>query len=153
MAHTRIAETLPDGMRRRYGLVSLHDALYNIHFPQSPEALRQAQYRLKFEELLGVQLNVLARRSARLSKNNGFLFPHVGEVFNTFYLEKLPFPLTEAQKRVVREIRQDTVTGYQMNRLLQGDVGSGKTLDETFGLIETVEKALSRRIESGLQGI
>ena len=73
LAHTRIAETLPDGMRRRYGLVSLHDALYNIHFPQSPEALRQAQYRLKFEELLGVQLNVLARRSARLSKNNGFL--------------------------------------------------------------------------------
>ncbi|WP_300747895.1 ATP-dependent DNA helicase RecG [uncultured Alistipes sp.] len=139
LAHTRIAETLPDGMRRRYGLVSLHDALYNIHFPQSPEALRQAQYRLKFEELLGVQLNVLARRSARLSKNNGFLFPHVGEVFNTFYREKLPFPLTEAQKRVVREIRQDTVTGYQMNRLLQGDVGSGKTLVALLSMLLAVD--------------
>lgn len=135
----RIAETLPDEMRRRYGLISLHDALYNIHFPQSPEALRQAQYRLKFEELLGVQLNVLARRAARLSKNNGFLFPHVGELFNTFYREKLPFPLTDAQKRVVREIRQDTVTGYQMNRLLQGDVGSGKTLVALLSMLLAVD--------------
>ena len=128
IAGDRIAETLPEPLRRRYGLATLREALYNIHFPQSSEALRQAQYRLKFEELLGVQLNVQSRRSERLSRNDGFLFPRVGRMFNSFYREKLPFPLTGAQKRVVREIRQDTVTGYQMNRLLQGDVGSGKTL-------------------------
>ena len=128
IAGERIGETLPPEMRRQYGLATLREALYNIHFPQSPEALRQAQYRLKFEELLGVQLNVMARRSERLARNDGFYFARVGESFNTFYREKLPFPLTGAQKRVVREIRQDTVTGYQMNRLLQGDVGSGKTL-------------------------
>ena len=128
IAGERIGETLPPEMRRQYGLATLREALYNIHFPQSPEALRQAQYRLKFEELLGVQLNVMARRSERLARNDGFYFARVGESFNTFYKEKLPFPLTGAQKRVVREIRQDTVTGCQMNRLLQGDVGSGKTL-------------------------
>ncbi|MFB0915648.1 MAG: ATP-dependent DNA helicase RecG, partial [Burkholderiaceae bacterium] len=123
-----IRETLPDRMRTRYGLLSLRDALYNIHFPQSPELLRQAQYRLKFEELLGIQLGIQSRRTARLSKNNGFLFPKVGGVFNTFFNTRLPFPLTGAQKRVVKEIRQDTISGYQMNRLLQGDVGSGKTV-------------------------
>ena len=128
IAGERIGDTLPPEMRRQYGLATLREALYNIHFPQSPEALRQAQYRLKFEELLGVQLNVMARRSERLARNDGFYFARVGESFNTFYREKLPFPLTGAQKRVVREIRQDTVTGCQMNRLLQGDVGSGKTL-------------------------
>ena len=80
----------------------------------------------KFEELLGVQLNVMARRSERLARNDGFYFARVGESFNTFYREKLPFPLTGAQNRVVREIRQDTVTGYQMNRLLQGDVEIGR---------------------------
>lgn len=124
----RIPDPLPDAMRAQYGLMPLSDAFYNIHFPQSAEALRKAQYRLKFDELLGVQLNVQSRRSARLAKNDGFLFPKVGGVFNTFYTQKLPFPLTGAQKRVIREIRNDTVTGFQMNRLLQGDVGSGKTL-------------------------
>ena len=128
MVRDHIRETLPDRMRTRYGLLSLRDALYNIHFPQSPELLRQAQYRLKFEELLGIQLGIQSRRTARLSKNNGFLFPKVGGVFNTFFNTRLPFPLTGAQKRVVKEIRQDTISGYQMNRLLQGDVGSGKTL-------------------------
>ena len=128
MVRDHIRETLPDRMRTRYGLLSLRDALYNIHFPQSPELLRQAQYRLKFEELLGIQLGIQSRRTARLSKNNGFLFPKVGGVFNTFFNTRLPFPLTGAQKRVVKEIRQDTISGYQMNRLLQGDVGSGKTM-------------------------
>ena len=123
-----IADCMPEAVRARYGLIPLRDAYYNIHFPQSAELLRQAQYRLKFDELLGIQLNVQSRRTERLSKNNGFLFMKVGGVFNTFYNEKLPFPLTGAQKRVVKEIRQDTVTGFQMNRLLQGDVGSGKTL-------------------------
>ena len=128
LAKDHIPDYMPDEVRTRYGLIPLRDAYYNIHFPQSPELLRQAQYRLKFDELLGIQLNVQSRRTERLAKNNGFLFMKVGGVFNTFYNEKLPFPLTGAQKRVIREIRQDTVTGYQMNRLLQGDVGSGKTV-------------------------
>ena len=115
-------------MIREYGLVPLRDALYNIHFPTSQQALRDAELRLKFDELLGIQLNILQQRHARTSREDGFLFPTVGRLFNTFYNERLPFPLTGAQKRVIREIRQDTVTGHQMNRLLQGDVGSGKTL-------------------------
>ena len=139
IAGERIGETLPPEMRRQYGLATLREALYNIHFPQSPEALRQAQYRLKFEELLGVQLNVMARRSERLARNDGFYFARVGESFNTFYREKLPFPLTGAQKRVVHEIRQDTVTGCQMNRLLQGDVGSGKTLVALLSMLLAVD--------------
>ena len=124
----RIEETLPEYIIRKYGLMSLSEALYNIHFPQSPEKLRQAQYRLKFDELLGIQLNIQARRSERTGRRDGFLFPKVGEKFNTFYHTKLPFSLTEGQKQAVRDIRQDTVSGIQMNRLLQGDVGSGKTV-------------------------
>ena len=124
----RLRETLPDEVIREYGLVPLRDALYNIHFPTSQQALRDAELRLKFDELLGIQLNILQQRHARTSREDGFLFPTVGRLFNTIYNERLPFPLTGAQKRVIREIRQDTVTGHQMNRLLQGDVGSGKTL-------------------------
>ncbi|MCD8274653.1 MAG: ATP-dependent DNA helicase RecG [Alistipes sp.] len=135
----RIADYMPEAVRTRYGLIPLRDAYYNIHFPQSAELLRQAQYRLKFDELLGIQLNVQSRRTERLSKNNGFLFMKVGGVFNTFYNEKLPFPLTGAQKRVIREIRQDTVTGFQMNRLLQGDVGSGKTLVALMSMLLAVD--------------
>ncbi len=135
----RIDETLPDAVRTQYGLMPLREAYYNVHFPQSPEALRQAQYRLKFDELLGIQLNIQANRTERLSKSNGFLFPKVGGVFNTFYTQKLPFPLTGAQKRVIKEIRQDTVTGFQMNRLLQGDVGSGKTLVALMSMLLAVD--------------
>ena len=139
LVRNRLGEPLPEALRHRYGLVTLHEALHNIHFPQSPEALRQAQYRLKFDDLLGIQLNIQSRRSARMARNNGFLFPKVGGVFRTFYDEKLPFPLTEAQKRVIREIRRDTVTGYQMNRLLQGDVGSGKTLVALMSMLLAVD--------------
>lgn len=124
----QLRETLPTEIMQRHGLISLHDALYNIHFPTSQQALRAAEFRLKFEELLGIQLNILGERQGRMVRNNGFLFPSVGQFFNSFYNERLPFSLTGAQKRVIREIRQDTVTGHQMNRLLQGDVGSGKTL-------------------------
>ena len=134
-----ITDCMPEAVRARYGLIPLRDAYYNIHFPQSAELLRQAQYRLKFDELLGIQLNVQSRRTERLSKNNGFLFMKVGGVFNTFYNEKLPFPLTGAQKRDVKEIRQDTVTGFQMNRLLQGDVGSGKTLVALMSMLLAVD--------------
>lgn len=139
LARDRIADPLPEALRTQYGLMPLREAYRNIHFPQSQEELRQAQYRLKFDELLGIQLNIQQRRTDRLSKSDGFLFPRVGGVFNTFYNEKLPFPLTGAQKRVIREIRQDTVTGYQMNRLLQGDVGSGKTLVALMSMLLAVD--------------
>ncbi|MBQ1952019.1 MAG: ATP-dependent DNA helicase RecG, partial [Alistipes sp.] len=139
VSRIRMADPLPEAMRRTYGLMELHDAYYNIHFPQSAELLRQAQYRLKFDELLGIQLGVQSRRTERLERDNGFLFPKVGEAFNTFYNHKLPFPLTGAQKRVIKEIRQDTVTGYQMNRLLQGDVGSGKTLVALMTMLLAVD--------------
>ena len=123
-----IKEHLPEYVLRKYGLMSLSEALYNIHFPQSPEKLRQAQYRLKFDELFGIQLNIQARRSERTGRKDGFIFPKVGDKFNTFYHTKLPFELTDGQKQAVRDIRKDTVSGIQMNRLLQGDVGSGKTV-------------------------
>ncbi len=139
LVRDRIEEPLPESLRTHYGLMPLRDAYFNVHFPQSPEALRQAQYRLKFDELLGIQLNIQSQRTERLSKSNGFLFPKVGGVFNTFYTSKLPFPLTGAQKRVIKEIRNDTVTGFQMNRLLQGDVGSGKTLVALMSMLLAVD--------------
>ena len=123
-----IGEYLPEYIIRKCGLMSLSEALYNIHFPQSAEKLRQAQYRLKFDELFGIQLNIQARRSERTGRRDGFMFPKVGDKFNTFYHTKLPFELTEGQKQAVRDIRKDTISGIQMNRLLQGDVGSGKTV-------------------------
>ena len=128
VAEHHIVETLPASMIEAWGLIPLREALFNIHFPKSPELLRQAEYRLKFEELLGIQLSILSQRAGRTSRDDGFLFSRVGEAFNGFYNTRLPFPLTGAQKRVIKEIRADTVTGHQMNRLLQGDVGSGKTL-------------------------
>ena len=106
----------------------LTDALYNIHFPQNPDLLRRAQYRLKFEELFYVQLNILRYTKERRNKFRGLVFGKVGEIFNTFYSQNLPFQLTGAQKRVIKEMRRDMGSGRQMNRLLQGDVGSGKTL-------------------------
>lgn len=127
-AEANITETLPAELMRQRELIPLREALYNIHFPQSAEKLKQAEYRLKFEELFGIQLGILSQRAGRMSKNNGFLFGRVGDNFNNFYEGHLPFELTGAQKRVIKEIRADTVTGHQMNRLLQGDVGSGKTL-------------------------
>ncbi len=139
LVRDRIDDPLPESLRSRYGLATLGEALRNIHFPQSQEGLRQAQYRLKFDELLGVQLNIQQRRTERLARSDGFLFPRVGTLFNAFYNEKLPFPLTGAQKRVMREIRQDTVTGFQMNRLLQGDVGSGKTLVALLSMLLAVD--------------
>ena len=134
-----LSDPLPESVRKKYALIGLHEAYYNIHFPQSAELLRQAQYRLKFDELLGIQLHVQSRRADRLTRRDGFLFPKVGELFNTFYRTKLPFPLTGAQKRVIKEIRQDTVTGFQMNRLLQGDVGSGKTLVALISMLLAVD--------------
>ena len=123
-----LPETLSDHLVEKHRLMSLDEALRNIHFPQNPEKLRHAQYRLKFEELFYVQLNILRYTKDRQRKYRGLVFERVGEVFNTFYAQNLPFQLTGAQKRVIKEIRKDMGSGRQMNRLLQGDVGSGKTL-------------------------
>ena len=121
-------ETLSPSMVAAYRLMPLTDALYNVHFPRNPELLRKARYRLKFEELFYVQLNILRYTKERRNKFRGLVFGRVGEIFNTFYSKNLPFELTNAQKRVIKEMRRDMGSGRQMNRLLQGDVGSGKTL-------------------------
>ena len=121
-------ETLSPKVVEENYLMPLDEAIRNIHFPQNPEKLRRAQYRLKFEELFYVQLNILRYTKDRQRKYRGLIFERVGEIFNTFYSQNLPFQLTGAQKRVIKEIRKDMGSGRQMNRLLQGDVGSGKTL-------------------------
>ena len=136
---TAFIDPLPEDMRQRNGLMPLREAIYNIHFPQSAEKLRMAQYRLKYDELLGVQLTIQARRTARHNRANGFLFPRVGLNFNTFYREKLPFALTGAQQRVIKEIRSDMISGRQMNRLLQGDVGSGTTMVAFMSMLLAVD--------------
>ncbi len=123
-----VAETLPDFIVQKLHLISRDEALRWIHYPTNAKDLEKARVRLKFEELFFVQLNILRYASDQRRKYRGFVFGHVGDVFNNFYHYHLPFPLTEAQKRVIREIRKDMGSGRQMNRLLQGDVGSGKTL-------------------------
>jgi ATP-dependent DNA helicase RecG len=123
-----LPETLSPAILAEHHLMPLTEALMNIHFPANPELLRKAQYRLKFEELFYVQLNILRYAKDRQRKYRGYVFETVGEIFNTFYAKNLPFELTDAQKRVLKEIRRDVGSGKQMNRLLQGDVGSGKTL-------------------------
>ena len=123
-----VVETLPQTIIEKANLLPLKEAIRNIHFPLNPTILRDAQYRLKFEELFYLQLNIFRYTSDRRAKLKGFVFTQVGNYFNSFYEKNLPFELTNAQKRIIREIRQDMATGEQMNRLLQGDVGSGKTL-------------------------
>lgn len=123
-----IAETIPDFITSRLHLMSRDEALRKIHYPLDAKELEKARTRLKFEELFYVQLNILRYASDHRRKYRGYVFSHVGDYFNTFFHQYLPFSLTEAQKRVIREIRKDTGSGKQMNRLLQGDVGSGKTL-------------------------
>ena len=123
-----LPETLSPAILAEHHLMPLTEALVNIHFPANPELLRKAQYRLKFEELFYVQLNILRYAKDRQRKYRGYVFETVGEIFNTFYAKNLPFELTGAQTRVLKEIRRDVGSGKQMNRLLQGDVGSGKTL-------------------------
>lgn len=123
-----ISETLPSWLIDEMQLLPLRQALLWAHYPVTAEGLRQAQFRLKFEELFYVQLNILRYTRDRIRKFRGFVFSRVGTYFNQFYSHYLPFELTGAQKRVIREIRTDMGSGRQMNRLLQGDVGSGKTL-------------------------
>jgi ATP-dependent DNA helicase RecG len=123
-----LQEVLSDELRNTYQLIEKNEALKAIHFPQSQEALARAQYRMKFEELFFVQLQLGLKKQHRKERIKGIPFPKIGTYFNRFFHEHLPFPLTEAQKRVVREIRADLNSEAQMNRLLQGDVGSGKTI-------------------------
>ena len=124
----KFAETLPDYLTAELKLIPKNAALFNIHFPKSAEALAKAQYRLKFEELFYIQLQLITKNLIRKHKIKGHPFTKVGEYFNDFYKNHLPFELTNAQKRVIKEIRIDMGSNAQMNRLLQGDVGSGKTI-------------------------
>ncbi len=123
-----IPETLLPAQISRLHLISCEDAYRKIHYPKSLDDVQRAQVRLKFEELFYVQLNILRYATEHRQKYKGYVFSHIGTIFNTFYSRYLPFDLTGAQKRVMHEIRKDMCTGRQMNRLLQGDVGSGKTL-------------------------
>jgi ATP-dependent DNA helicase RecG len=139
LLYGKIQETLPEHFVKRLGLLSLNEALLNIHFPENPDKLRKAETRLKFEELFFLQLRILRQKTARNETAKGFVFKHVGEMFNSFYHHHLPFKLTSAQKRVIREIRKDSGSGKQMNRLLQGDVGSGKTLVALMSMLIAVD--------------
>ena len=134
-----LPETLPPDVLNRIRMMSFPEAIRNVHFPESVDKLRKAQLRLKFDELFFIQLNILRTSNLRKLKLRGIVFPSVGDYFNTFYKEYLPFELTNAQKRVVREIRADMGSGRQMNRLLQGDVGSGKTLVALLSMLLAVD--------------
>lgn len=124
----KLDETLPEYLVKRLGLLSFREAIRNIHFPENNNLLGKATYRLKFEELFLIQINILKLKYSRQQKSNGLVFSKVGNYLNDFYRIRLSFELTESQKKVIREIRKDLGSGKQMNRLLQGDVGSGKTL-------------------------
>jgi ATP-dependent DNA helicase RecG len=135
----RLPETLPGYIVSRYKLMELHEALHKIHFPANPDELERARHRLKFEELFYIQLNLLRFKTNRNLKFKGFVFSSVGDNFNNFYYNNLPFTLTDAQKRVMKEIRKDLGSGKQMNRLLQGDVGSGKTLVALMSMLIAID--------------
>jgi ATP-dependent DNA helicase RecG len=134
-----IPETLSAAICSRYQLISREDAFKEIHFPQSSEHLRRAEFRLKFEELFFIQLKLLRQKVSRQKSYQGFIFSKVGDYFNAFYTKHLPFELTNAQKRVIKEIRHDMGSGKQMNRLLQGDVGSGKTLVALMNMLISLD--------------
>lgn len=132
-------ETLPSFILAKYKLPPLKEALHSIHFPSTTNQLKNAERRLKFEELFFIQLEMLHSKIVRQLKYKGMVFSQVGDKLNTFYNELLPFPLTGAQKRVIKEIRSDTQKGIQMNRLVQGDVGSGKTVVALMSMLLAVD--------------
>lgn len=134
-----LAETLPDFITSRLRLASRDEALRTIHYPKDARSLERARLRLKFEELFYVQLNIVRYASDQRRKYRGYVFSRIGDTFNSFYRNNLPFQLTEAQKRVMREIRRDVGSGRQMNRLLQGDVGSGKTLVALMSMLIAID--------------
>ncbi len=132
-------ETLPGYLIDKLRFISRSDALYRIHFPSNLNELAKAQYRLKFEELFYLQMQLLYHRQQRKTKIKGHVFNKIGDYFNRFYHEVLPFELTGAQKRVIKEIRRDVKTGAQMNRLVQGDVGSGKTVVAMMSMLMALD--------------
>jgi ATP-dependent DNA helicase RecG len=134
-----IPESLPAYLLKKFSLLNLTDSLVNIHFPKNGDTLNKARQRLKFEELFYIQLNILQQTKWRDQHYKGFIFGRIGHFFNTFFEQYLPFELTNAQKRVLREIRIDVASGRQMNRLLQGDVGSGKTLVALMAMLMAVD--------------
>jgi len=142
----RVPETLPAYLLQQYKLMPLHEALVQIHIPSNQQLLKQARYRLTFEELFYLQLHILRYAKERERKYRGYPFQRVGDLFNTFYHTCLPFELTGAQKRVLREIRNDVGKERQMNRLLQGDVGSGKTLVALMTMLMAVDNGFQASI-------
>jgi ATP-dependent DNA helicase RecG len=142
----QLNESLSPSFLDEYQLLDKRQALLNIHFPKSPELLAKAQYRLKFEELFYIQLQLLRKKLIRKQKMKGYVFEHVGEHFNTFYNQYLPFDLTNAQKRVLKEIRKDVGSGAHMNRLLQGDVGSGKTIVALLTMLLAIDNGFQATI-------
>ncbi|MEO8146553.1 MAG: ATP-dependent DNA helicase RecG [Bacteroidia bacterium] len=136
-----IDETLPHSLINNLRLLSLHDALINIHFPEDDNKLVLAKFRLKFDELFYIQMKLLQLKLIRTEKSRGKVFSVVGEHFNNFFKNHLPFELTNAQKKVLKEIRSNTATGHQMNRLLQGDVGSGKTLVALMSMLLAIDNS------------
>lgn len=135
----KFSESLTAALLFELKLLNKNEALFNIHFPKNQELLAKAQFRLKFEELFYIQLQLIAKKISRKQKIKGFPFLEVGEFFNDFYANKLPFELTEAQKRVIKEIRADLGSNAQMNRLLQGDVGSGKTIVAVMTMLLAID--------------
>jgi len=134
-----LTESLPAYILEKHRLLDYQKALLSIHFPQNTQELEAATRRLKFEELFFIQLRLLRNKQLNTQKYKGHVFGQVGDKFNKFFNEKLPFPLTKAQKRVIKEIRQDTHTGAQMNRLVQGDVGSGKTVVALMSMLLAID--------------
>ncbi len=141
LVKNNIPETLSKSIIERYQLLSKEEAIRQIHFPKDSETLRKAEFRLKFEELFFIQLKLLKQKKLREKTYKGFVFSRVGEHFNNFYTNHLPFELTGAQKRVIKEIRLDMGSGKQMNRLLQGDVGSGKTLVALMNMLIALDNS------------
>ena len=141
-----IEESLSQEIIDDFKLIRKRDALLNVHFPKSQEALAKAQFRLKFEELFFIQLQLIRKKLINKTKIKGFVFDNVGEHFNHFYKNKLPFELTNAQKRVLKEIRKDVGSGAQMNRLLQGDVGSGKTIVALLSMLLSIDNGYQATI-------
>ncbi len=141
-----IQESLSTKIIDDFKLIHKRDALLNAHFPKSQEYLAKAQYRLKFEELFFIQLQLVRKKLINKTKIKGFVFDHVGECFNNFYNNHLPFQLTNAQKRVLKEIRKDVGSGAHMNRLLQGDVGSGKTIVALLTMLLAIDNGFQATI-------
>jgi len=142
----QIQESLSSELISNQGLIGKKEALLNIHFPTSPEMLEKAQYRLKFEELFFIQLQLVRKKLIRKNKIKGYVFAKVGTVFNEFYNHYLPFNLTNAQKVVLKEIRNDVASNAHMNRLLQGDVGSGKTIVALLAMLIAIDNGFQASI-------